>query len=64
VYDSLVHLDQLGFQCRDSSRGVDDGARLRRPEGGYRATIVGGVPVQLDGTLTGSLLGRVISSSD
>ncbi len=38
-----------------------DGARLRRPEGGYRATIVDGVPVQLDGKLTGALPGRVIS---
>jgi N-acyl-D-aspartate/D-glutamate deacylase len=41
-----------------------DGARLRRPEGGYRATIVNGVPVQVGGTLTGALPGRVISSAD
>jgi N-acyl-D-amino-acid deacylase len=41
-----------------------DGARLRRPEGGYRATIVSGVPVQLDGKLTGELPGRVISAAE
>ncbi len=46
--------------CTTSRSG---GARLRRPEGGYRATIVDGVPVQLDGTLTGALPGRVISSA-
>ncbi|HEY7137316.1 MAG TPA: amidohydrolase family protein [Acidimicrobiia bacterium] len=40
-----------------------DGARLRRPEGGYRATIVGGVPTQLAGRPTGALPGRVISST-
>jgi N-acyl-D-aspartate/D-glutamate deacylase len=40
-----------------------DGARLRRPEGGYRATIVDGVPTQLGGTATGALPGRVISSA-
>jgi N-acyl-D-amino-acid deacylase len=42
----------------------NDGARLRRPEGGYRATIVDGVAVQLDGKLTGALPGRVISSAE
>jgi len=40
------------------------GSRLRRPEGGYRATVVGGVPVQLGGELTGRLPGRVISSAE
>jgi N-acyl-D-amino-acid deacylase len=58
-------LDELHY---DLDEFVEDlpkgGARLRRPEGGYRATIVDGVPVQLDGTLTGALPGRVISSSD
>ena len=37
-------------------------SRLRRPEGGYRATMVSGTPVQLGGELTGALPGRVISS--
>jgi N-acyl-D-aspartate/D-glutamate deacylase len=40
-----------------------DGARLRRPEGGYRATIVSGVPTQFDGKATGALPGGVISSA-
>ena len=55
-----LHYDRDEF-VQDLPKG---GARLRRPEGGYRATIVDGVPVQLDGTLTGALPGRVISSSD
>jgi N-acyl-D-amino-acid deacylase len=66
VADLVVFaLDELHY---DRDEFVDDlpkgGARLRRPEGGYRATIVDGVPVQLDGTLTGALPGRVISSTD
>jgi N-acyl-D-amino-acid deacylase len=36
------------------------GSRLRRPEGGYRATVVAGVPVQLGGAMTGALPGRVL----
>jgi N-acyl-D-aspartate/D-glutamate deacylase len=65
VADLVVFaLDELHYE-RDEF--VDDlpkgGSRLRRPEGGYRATIVDGVPVQLGGELTGALPGRVISSS-
>jgi N-acyl-D-aspartate/D-glutamate deacylase len=41
-----------------------DGARLRRAEGGYRATIVAGVPVQLAGTMTGELPGRILHAGD
>ncbi|MGH3815320.1 MAG: amidohydrolase family protein [Pseudonocardiaceae bacterium] len=37
-------------------------ARLRRPPGGYRATVVGGVIVQLDGWLTGRRAGVVLDS--
>jgi len=40
-----------------------DGRRLRRPEGGYRATFVAGTAVQEGGALTGALPGRVISSA-
>lgn len=58
-------LDELHYEADGF---VDDlpggGARLRRPEGGYRATVVGGVPVQLGGELTGALPGRVIGSAD
>ena len=65
VADLVVFaLDELHY---DTDVFVDDlpggGTRLRRPEGGYRATFVDGVPVQVDGTLTGALPGRVISST-
>ena len=62
---AVFALDELHY---DSDSFVNDlpkdGARLRRPEGGFRATVVGGVPVQLEGKLTGSLPGRVISSAE
>jgi N-acyl-D-aspartate/D-glutamate deacylase len=38
------------------------GRRLRRPEGGYRATAVGGVLTQRDGKLTGATPGRVLDA--
>ena len=53
-----LHYDTDGF-VNDLPGG---GRRLRRPEGGYRATFVDGVAVQVGGTLTGELPGRVISS--
>ncbi|HXY93987.1 MAG TPA: amidohydrolase family protein [Acidimicrobiia bacterium] len=34
--------------------------RLRRPPGGYRATVVGGVPTQREGTLTGARPGALL----
>ena len=54
-----LHYDQDEF-VYDLPR---DGARLRRPGGGYRATIVSGVPTQLDGRSTGALPGGVISAA-
>ena len=54
-----LHYDADGF-VRDLPK---NGARLRRPEGGYRATIVSGTPTQLNGTSTGALPGGVISSA-
>jgi N-acyl-D-aspartate/D-glutamate deacylase len=61
---AVFALDELHY---DDDEFVHDlpkqGARLRRPEGGYRATVVDGVPVQLGGELTGALPGRVISSA-
>jgi N-acyl-D-aspartate/D-glutamate deacylase len=60
---TVFALDELHY---DTDEFVHDlpqgGARLRRPAGGYRATIVDGVPVQIDDALTGALPGRVISS--
>jgi N-acyl-D-aspartate/D-glutamate deacylase len=66
VADLVVFsLDELHY---DDDVFVDDlpggGSRLRRPEGGYRATVVAGTPVQLDGRLTGELPGRVISAAE
>jgi N-acyl-D-aspartate/D-glutamate deacylase len=39
-----------------------DGVRMRRPSGGYRATMLSGTVVQEGGERTGALPGRVISS--
>jgi N-acyl-D-aspartate/D-glutamate deacylase len=66
VADLVVFaLDELHY---DPDEFVADlpggGRRLRRPGGGYRATIVDGLPVQLDGELTGALPGRMISAAD
>jgi N-acyl-D-amino-acid deacylase len=62
---AVFALDELHY---DADQFVWDlpkgGSRLRRPEGGYRATIVDGVPVQLGGELTGALPGQVISAAD
>jgi len=66
VADLVVFaLDELHY---DADEFVHDlpggGSRLRRPEGGYRATFVNGVAVQVGGVLTGALPGRVIGSAD
>jgi N-acyl-D-aspartate/D-glutamate deacylase len=62
---TVFALDELHY---DADGFVDDlpggGSRLRRPEGGYRATIVAGVPVQLAGEITGALPGRVLGAND
>lgn len=57
-------LDELHWDADEFVADLPNGApRLRRPEGGYRATVVGGVPVQVHGTLTGALTGRVLDSN-
>jgi N-acyl-D-aspartate/D-glutamate deacylase len=62
---AVFALDELHYDADEFVNDLPkDGARLRRPEGGYRATIVDGTPVQIDGKLTGALPGRVISSAD
>jgi N-acyl-D-aspartate/D-glutamate deacylase len=59
---AVFALDELHW---DEDVFVDDlpgGARrLRRPEGGYRATVVNGTVVQREGKLTGALPGRTLS---
>ena len=60
---TVFALDELHYDTDEFVRDLPrDGARLRRPEGGYRATVVAGVPVQLGGTATGALPGRVIGA--
>jgi N-acyl-D-amino-acid deacylase len=64
VADLVVFaLDELHYDDDEFVHDLPDGGpRLRRPEGGYRATIVDGVVVQRGGELTGALPGRVISA--
>ena len=61
---TVFALDELAWE-RDVF--VEDlpsgGARLRRPPGGFRATVVGGVLTQQDGKLTGSTPGRVLDGN-
>jgi N-acyl-D-aspartate/D-glutamate deacylase len=58
---AVFDLDELHW---DDDVLVDDlpggAARLRRPEGGYRCTVVDGVVVQEAGELTGALPGRML----
>jgi N-acyl-D-amino-acid deacylase len=62
---AVFALDELHYDADEFVHDLPkNGARLRRPEGGYRATIVDGVAVQLDGKLTGALPGRVISAAE
>lgn len=62
---AVFALDELHYDPDVFVRDLPNGAaRLRRPEGGYRATIVAGVPVQRDGELTGALPGRMIGRGD
>ncbi len=55
-----LHYDQDGFVEDLPGKGM----RLRRGEGGYRATFVAGRAVQVEGKPTGALPGRVISSAE
>lgn len=60
---TVFELDRLAWGkdvfVRDLPSG---GRRLRRPEGGYRATAVNGVLTQQDGKLTGATPGRVLDA--
>jgi N-acyl-D-aspartate/D-glutamate deacylase len=57
----VFDLDELRWDADVYLRDLPaDGARLRRPPGGYRATIVAGVPTQLDGELTGARPGDFV----
>ncbi len=66
VADLIVFsLDELHWDDDESVADLPGGAkRFRRPEGGYRATVVGGVPVQEHGKLTGALPGRMLDVNE
>ena len=60
---TVFALDELHYDLDGFVHDLPgNGARLRRPEGGYRATIVSGVPTQLHGRATGALPGGVIAA--
>jgi N-acyl-D-aspartate/D-glutamate deacylase len=60
---NVFALDELTYGGDEFVHDLPEGgARLRRPTGGYRATLVAGTVVQEHGTRTGALPGRVISS--
>ena len=58
---AVFALDELHWDADELVGDLPGGARrMRRPEGGYRATVVNGTPVQLGGALTGALPGRML----
>jgi N-acyl-D-aspartate/D-glutamate deacylase len=58
---TVFDLDELRWDRDELANDLPQGgSRLRRPAGGYRAAIVGGVPTQIDGQLTGALPARVL----
>ena len=58
---TVFALDELTWQPEVFVNDMPlDARRLRRPPGGYRATIVAGVPSQLGGTLTEQRPGRLL----
>ena len=65
VADLVVFaLDELHWDDDEFVADLPGGAkRFRRPEGGYRATVVDGVAVQEHGELTGALPGRCSTST-
>jgi N-acyl-D-aspartate/D-glutamate deacylase len=58
---AVFDLDELVWA---EDQFVDDlpgpAARLRRPPGGYRHTVVAGIPTQKDGVLTGATPGHIL----
>ena len=58
---AVFALDELSWETDVLVHDLPEGgARLRRPSGGYRATVVGGVPTQLAGDDTNARPGRVL----
>ena len=60
-WDTVFALDELHWDGEVMTDDLPGGAsRLRRPEGGYGATVVAGVITQRDGKLTGARPGTVL----
>jgi N-acyl-D-aspartate/D-glutamate deacylase len=60
----VFDLDELSWERPVAVHDLPEGARrMRRPAGGYRATVVNGVITQHDGELTGRRPGTVLRSS-
>lgn len=60
---AVFALDELHWDADVLAKDLPGGAsRLRRPEGGYRCTVINGVVVQRDGELTGALPGRMLDA--
>ena len=59
---TVFSLDELHWDGEVMTDDLPGGAsRLRRPEGGYRATVVAGVVTQRDGELSGARPGTVLA---
>ncbi|MCY4163157.1 MAG: amidohydrolase family protein [bacterium] len=61
---TVFNLDELCWETDSFVADLPSGARrLRRPPGGYRATAIGGVLTQTEGTLTGAHPGKALNSN-
>jgi N-acyl-D-aspartate/D-glutamate deacylase len=61
----VFDLDELSWEADVMVDDLPMGAsRLRRPPGGYRWTMVGGLVTQQDGTVTGTRPGNVLHRQD
>ena len=57
---TVFSLDAIHYPGDERVADLPDGSkRLTRPGGGYRATVVSGVPTQLEGKATPALPGRM-----
>ncbi|MCH2170798.1 amidohydrolase family protein [Myxococcota bacterium] len=58
---TIFSVDELRYHEDITVADLPDGSsRLSRPPGGFRATVVGGVPTQLEGQPTGKRPGRML----
>jgi len=61
---NVFALDELSWGLETFVADMPTGARrLRRPPGGYRTTMVGGVITQQHGEMTGATPGRLLNAS-